>query len=196
MAQAQMQGIMFEGLGEGAREAWSRWLASMQGSLGHPWLRQVEQAYSGGIEASERMVQQSLRMQGDLLQQLRASLENGAFADQPASQLTRQWLAMVEQGLEQRGTFWQNWFASARSVDFDAIEKLFEEAGRGGDVFAAWRNLSSEAMDRQAQLLRNLLPQNLPLAVQPVEVVVEEAKADTEAKSKPRPTRTAGSASA
>ena len=150
-----------ERFSQSAREAQDRWIATLQGAAGGPWLRQIEQGYLTSIDSAERMLDQNLKLQSDMLQNLQQSLEA-----MPSVKVCGGWLNLLEQAQQQRAEFWQRWFTAARKVDFRAAERVLEGAQNGQGVMEAFGKLSQQAMDQQAEWLRTLMPAAAPAAAE------------------------------
>jgi hypothetical protein len=153
MPQQDSLQIALDRFSHSARQLYDHWLAAFQFGVEGSFLSQAEQQYHRNVDAAERVVEQSLELQGRWLKFGREVAE-AATASQPALSPYEQPLQWCEQMLQQRREAWQQCFATARQLDFKVAEQALQSAGNQ-TVLSAWNDMSQQALEQ----LRAILPQ-------------------------------------
>lgn len=190
MSQAKPASSLIEHWFETMREFSSQWGAAPSGQIPSLWAQPIEQAARASLEGAERLVQDSVRTQSEWLELLRSNLRAQPATPEVVAQWGESLLSVFEQNLELRGRLWDQWFATARKLDFSALQNWLSEHGNRSEALSVWNDMTRQAMEQHQRWMQSLMSDEAVMAEPVVEVAVEDATAAAvEAMTSKKPVR-------
>jgi hypothetical protein len=195
MSQAKPASSLIEHWFETMRELSSQWGAAPSGQVQSLWVQPLEQAARATLDGAERLVQDGIRTQSEWLELLRNNLRSQPSGPEAVSQWGESVLAVFEQNLELRSRLWDQWFATARQVDFAALQTWLSENGNRSEALATWNEMTRQAMEQHQRWMQSLMSDQAAVAEPVLEVAVEDATAAAvEAMTSKKPVRAGATA--